>query len=66
MPNSLPLLRQQCVIIDGRTLPDYSVHESDDEEIDVFQHRRDVDAENLMNFVAQNFIDKIPDEFEEI
>jgi hypothetical protein len=32
MPTSLPDLRNQCKVIDGRSSPDCSVHESDDEE----------------------------------
>jgi hypothetical protein len=42
MPTSLPLLQQRCAVIDGRSSPDCSVHESDDED----------DAGNLMLFAT--------------
>jgi hypothetical protein len=34
MPTSLALLRERCIIVDGRSSPDCSVHESDDERDD--------------------------------
>jgi hypothetical protein len=39
MPTSLPLLQQRCAVIDGRSSPDCSVHESDDEEEDLMIFR---------------------------
>jgi hypothetical protein len=50
MPTSLPLLQQRCAIIDGRSSPDCSVHESDDEQHD--------DAENLINFAANTVFEQ--------
>jgi hypothetical protein len=47
MPGTLILLKNQCVVIDGRSSPDCSVHESDDED-DNLQH----EAEDLLNFAA--------------
>jgi hypothetical protein len=50
MPGTLILLKDHCAVIDGRSSPDCSVHESDDED-DNLQH----DADDLLNFAASCF-----------
>jgi hypothetical protein len=53
MPGSLTLLRQRCAVIDGRSSPDCSVHESDDDDFDDHQYN---DAEYITSAAAEDEI----------
>jgi hypothetical protein len=57
MPKTLTQLRNQCAVIDGRSSPDCSVHESDDEDNNL-QH----EAEDLLNFAANCFTGSVEED----
>jgi hypothetical protein len=57
MPTSLPLLRQRCGIIDGRSSPDCSVHESDDEELNEENKLEDFIANSTENINTEDLVE---------